>query len=310
MTTVEERVRVELVPANDPYPLPSQPQLLEVTQEMASSWVSYRGTHPKLRPLSMRVAARYQQLIETGRFREATPEGLIFDTEGYGISFQHRMKALANADTVKLIEYYGKPSLMFWIFPNQPRDIAPYLDQGFRRSAAHLMVGKPYAKDVASGAKHLAALADGDRYGMPRFNSVMVPEIVETAKAWPELDWYPSEAWAVWRATSISIGPHLAVLAQAARTEHRDRIPEWLEGLRTGESLTGPRLLLREKFHGGYDSLGKVPRRDQVYAVITKAWNSYVTGTPLNAIALRQRFGELLPTVEGFQFDKKRGTAE
>lgn len=297
----------ELVPANDPYPLPSEPMILEVSQEMASSWVSYRRGHPKLRPLSASVAGRYQALMEAGRFREATPEGLIFDTEGYGISFQHRMKALANASTEALIKHYGRPWLKFWIFPNQPRDIGPFLDQGFRRTAAHILVGTPYATAVASGAKHLAALADGDRFGMPRFNQVMVPEIVDTVREWPELERWPGEVHAIWRSTEIPTGPHLAVLAQAARTDHAIKIPGWLEGLRTGADLSAgdPRLLLRDKFHNGFISYGKVPRRDQMYAVITKAWNAYATGETLTAVGLRQRTGEMFPAVEGFTFDRK-----
>src|SRR5207248_4448968 len=99
-----ERV-TELAPADDPFPLPSKPQLLEVTPEMASSWLSYRSGHPKLRNLSKDVTARYQSMMESGRtkpgpvlFREATPEGYIFDTEGYIISAQHRLKAQANAN--------------------------------------------------------------------------------------------------------------------------------------------------------------------------------------------------------------------
>ncbi|MFF6988384.1 hypothetical protein [Streptomyces sp. NPDC010273] len=313
---VQMKVRLEPpqkpVPADDPYPLPSEPQILGVTQEMASSWLSYRSGHPKLRHMSKDVAGRYQQLIETGRFREATPEGLIFDTEGYGISFQHRMKALANASTAKLVEHYGRPWLEFWIFPNQSRDIGPYLDQGFRRTAAHIMVGTPHAAGVAAGAKYLAALADGDRYGLPRFNRIMVPEVVDTVAMWPELDRYVQDASVIWKATSITLGPHLAVLAQAARTDHALMIPAWLEGLRTGAHLgeSDPRLLLREKFHGGFVSLGKVTKRDHVYAVITKAWNAYVTGdTSLTSIGLRLRQGEVMPIVEGYATNQTKGVA-
>lgn len=292
----------ELVPANDPHSLPSVSGIYPVTQEMASSWVSYRATHPKMRPLSKSVAGGYQQLMEAGDFREATPEGLIFDTEGYGISFQHRMKALANANPAKLVEHYGAPQLRFWIFPDQSRDIAVYLDQGFRRTAAHMLVGRPYAKDIGAGARYLAALSDGDRWGLPRFNAVKVPEIVATARQWPELEWYPREVWAVWKATTISAGAHLAVLAQAGRTEHREKISDWLEGLRTGAGLPAgdPRLLLRERFHGGFVSLGKVPKREQVYAQITKAWNAYAAGDTLTSAGLRQRIDEGFPAVEGF----------
>lgn len=285
----------ELVPADDPYPLPSEPQLLVVTPEMASSWLSYRDT-PQNRPLSKVVAGRYQADMEAGRWREATPEGYIFDTDGYWISGRHRAKAQANSNT----------TLKMWIFPNQPRDIAPYLDQGFRRTAAHV-IRLPYAKDMGTGAKHLAALADGDRFGMPRFNSVMVPEIVDTFRAWPELNWYPGEVWAVWKACGIPTGAHLAVLAQAARTDHRLKIEPWLEGLRRGANLSekDPRLMLRERFHGGFVSLGQVNKRDHMYALIVKAWNAYVTGEPLKPQGFRFKIGELLPAVEGFEFGKK-----
>jgi hypothetical protein len=292
----------ELIPANDPHSLPSEYGIFPVTQEMASSWLSYRATHPKLRPLSPGVAAGYQRMMEAGEFAEASPEGLVFDTEGYIISAQHRLKALANADPAKLTRYYGKPFLNFRIFPNESRSIAPYLDQGFRRTAAHLLVGRPYAKDIGSGARLLAALADRDRWGTPRFNQIKVPEIVATADLWPELEWYPAEVWAVWRATRVPSGAHLAVLAQAARTEHREKIPGWLESLRTGvfDAATDPRLRLRERFRGGFVSLGKVPKRDQIYAQVTKAWNAYVTGESLTV--LRFMASEELPTVVGFTF--------
>lgn len=304
MSNINRAVPEALAPADDPYPLPSRSRILPVTQEMASSWLSYRGAHPKMRPLSKSVAAGYQQLMEAGDWREATPEGLIFDTEGYGISFQHRMKALANANPAKLTAHYGAAELRFWIFPDQSRDIATYLDQGFRRTAAHMLVGKPYAKDVGAGARYLAALADGDLWGLPRYNGVKVPEIVATARQWPELEWYPSEVWAVWRATGVHAGAHLAVMAQAGRTEHREKISDWLDGLRTGTGLLDgdPRLVLRERFRGGFISVGQVPKREQVYALVVKAWNAYAAGERLTNIGLRQRAGEMLPTVVGHSF--------
>ena len=306
-----QAARDELIPSNDPYPLPSEPQIVEVSQEMASSWVSYRRGHPKMCPLSRGVAAGYQELIESGEFCEATPEGLIFDTEGWGISFQHRMKALANASTAALIKHYGRPYLKFWVFPNQSRDIAPYLDQGYRRTSAHMLVGKPYAKDVGTGARYLAALADQDRWGMPRYNRIKVPEVVKTARQWPELEWYPAEVYAIWRATKIPAGALLAVAAQAGRTEHKEKIHEWLEGLRRGASLNegDPRLLLRERFHGGFVTLGQRPKRDQQYAQIVKAWNAYATGTRLTAAGLRLRSDEAFPSVEGFTFEQGKEAA-
>ena len=225
----------ELVPANDPHSLPTVSGVYPVTPEMASSWVSYRN-HPKNRTFSPSVSARYQADMAAGRWRGATPEGLIFDTDGWGISFQHRMKALANVPAAVLIERYGNPYLNFWVFVNEPRDIFDHIDQGFRRTAAHLIRDK-YATQTAAGARHLAALADGDTWGMPRYGRITTPETIEAYRQWPELGWYLKEIARVQYDIGVPSAPHLAVIAQAARTDHRDKIPLWLEGLGTGAGL-------------------------------------------------------------------------
>ncbi|MGA4942163.1 hypothetical protein [Streptomyces cinereoruber] len=291
----------ELTPAGSRFPLPSEPAILAVTPEMASDWLSYRN-HPKNRPLSKAVSGRYQADMEAGRWTEATPEGLIFDTDGYGVSFQHRMKALANCSPEALAEAYGNPFLRFWIFPNEPREIFDVVDQGFKRTAAHVL-GVKYAGHVGAAARHLAALADGDRWGMPRFPKITTPEIVRTFEAWPELTWYIKDIHATALDTGIPIGPHAAVLAQAARTAHRDRIPEWLKQVKTGANLGAgaPALHLRKKFHSGLPT-GK-GKRDLAYAVIVKAWNAYVRGTDMTV--LRHMTTEELPKVVGFDFSQK-----
>jgi len=295
----------ELVPANDPYPLPSTPMVLEVTPEMASSWLSYRN-HPKNRPLSRGVSIRYQTDMEAGRWREATPEGLIFDTDGWGISFQHRMRALANVSTDVLIAKYGHPYLRFWIFPNEPREIFEVVDQAFKRTAAHL-IQVPYATSIGAGARHLAALADGDPWGMPRFGRITTPEAVRAYHDWPELTWHTKDVHAMFMDSRIPIAPHLAVLAQASRTEHRHSIPAWISGIRSGEHLAGqdPRLVLPRRFRHN-PPVGR-NRRDVAYALIVKAWNAYVTGAPLTTV--RHMSTETLPKVIGFEFNTEAKAA-
>lgn len=294
----------ELTPANDPYPLPSESGVYDVSPEMASSWFSHRR-HPKLRRFSPETAARYQADMEAGRTKpgpirwpEATPEGLIFDTDGWIISAQHRLKAQANAGLT-----------MKWrLFVNEPRDISPYLDQGRRRSAADLLMVK-YGTQVGAAARHLAALADGDRWGMPRYNKITVPEVVATYHEWPELTWHLTEVMAAQYEADIPAGPHLAVLAQAARTDNREKIPEWLRGVRTGFDLSkgDPRANLRNRFRGGLTTFGKVNKRDMAYALIVKAWNAYVNDQPI--AVLKYMASEEMPLVEGFKFENKGGAA-
>lgn len=282
----------ELVPANDPHSLPRRSGVVPVTPEMASSWLSYRN-HPKNRPLSASVSGRYQADMEGGRWREATPEGLIFDTDGYVISGQHRLKAQANANL----------TLDWWVFVDEPREIFEHVDQGFRRTAAHLIRDK-YATQTAAGARHLAALADRDPWGMPRYGRVTTPETIEAYHAWPELTWHLKDVVACHLEAGVPAPPHLAVLAQADRTEHRDMIPSWLEGVRTGYDLHkgDPRAHLRNRFRNGLVTLSQGNKRDAMYALVVKAWNAYVAGESLTV--LRFAASEELPTVAGFSFEK------
>ena len=93
----------------------------------------------------------------------------------------------------------------------------------------------------------------------------------------------------------ILAAPHLAVLAQAARTKHADRIPMWIDGVAYGEILTGDdsRLHLRNRFAAERRALGT--QHSMAYALIVRAWNSYATGAPMGV--LRVRGDEQMPTV-------------
>lgn len=274
----------ELTPEGSKFRLPTEPMVMTVTPDMASDWLSYRN-HPKNRPLSKSVAGKYQADMESGRWA-LTPEGLIFDTQGQIISGQHRLKAVANS---------GK-SFQFWVFPDQPRDIFDVVDQGYKRTAAHVL-RVPHAVSIANAARHLAALADGDRWGMPRFPKITTPEIVETFRAWPEITWYATEASTVYGSTGMPVGAHLALLAQAARTEHIGRIEPWLDALHTGASLApgDARLALRNRFQSGIQVISGVNRRDLAYALMVKAWNAFVQDQDITL--LRWSKNEVLPRV-------------
>jgi hypothetical protein len=275
-----------LVPANSKYRLPSEPQKLIVTPEMASDWLSYRN-HPKNRPLSAARASRYQALMNEGLFRAGTPEGYIFDTDGYIISAQHRLKAQAN----------GNHTLEMWIFPNEPREIFEYVDQGYSRTAAHLMRVK-YATHLASGARILAALGDNDRYGVPRYSRISNQEVLETFHGWPELEWYASELHEAARLGGAPMGPHAAVLAQAARTPYRNKIENWLEQVTTGANIdqTDPAWHLRRKFLVTGVNVKRGAAAVAVnYALLAKAWNGFALGEDMNV--LRFAYSDPLPEV-------------
>lgn len=138
---------------------------------------------------------------------------------------------------------------------------------------------------------------------MPRFPKITTPEIIETFHAWPELTWYIKDIHGACLEAGIPIGPHAAVMAQAARTENRDCIETWLHHVRSGENLASgnPALHLRRRFHSGLPA-GK-GKRDIAYALIVKAWNAYALGEGMTV--LRHMSTEVLPKVNGFEFARR-----
>lgn len=284
-----------LSPSESAFRLPSEPMIMEVTPDMASDWLSFRN-HPNNRPLSRSVTARYQADMEHEPSRwQLTPEGLIFDTDGYILSGQHRLKAVANSGKV----------IRFWVFPDQPRDTFGVLDSGFKRNAAQ-MIRQKNASTVAAAARHLAVLADQDLWGMPRYSRVSTVEVLETAQEWPELGRYSSDVFQIYLTTRIPAAAHLAVLAQAARTEHADKIPTWVDSLHSGADLSrgGSRLLLRNRFATGYAGVGPIPRKDLNYGLIVKAWNAYANDERMGLLVYRA--GENFPRVDGFDWSNPK----
>lgn len=309
MTSTQEHIfdparptKEDMHPGNSSFRLPSEATIMAVTPEMASDWYSYRN-HPRNRITSKTVSARYQALMEAGRWQERSPEGLIFDTEGYIISAAHRMRALANVDPGVLVEKYGHPYLEFRVFPNESReDLYPVVDAGYKRTASHLL-RIPYSTSIAAAARHIAALQDGDDWGTPRYGKISSVEVVDTFKVWPEVAWYMKDLWAVQHEHSIPASAHAAVLAQAVRTEYGDRVPEWVKGIVTGAGLgeTDPRLHLQRRFRRGITTEGV--KRDMQYSLIVKAWNDFATDKPMTM--LRHSVVEQMPRVVGFDFEKR-----
>lgn len=271
------------------YPLPSTAQIVLVTPEMASDWLSHRS-YDRNRRLSKAVVGKYIQDMRGGRWK-TTRQGLIFDTEGKLIDGQHRLSAVANSEV----------TVAFWIYPDEPRDTFEVLDQNFRRQASHLLA-VPNATTVAAGARYLAALSDGDQWDMPRFNRVTTPEVLSVVANWPELTRLAKQVMDIRLLTWITGSPHLAVLAQAARTEYGtpERFEEWFAGLRNGAGLEpgDPRLHLRNRFMVAHNALTGSKNRNQVYALIAKSWNNFAEGKPTSV--LRWMASEPLPPVAGY----------
>lgn len=290
-----------LAPADSAYPLPTDAQILGVTPEMASDWLTSRRW-PHNRRISPAITGKYLKDVREGRWK-TTRQGIIFDTEGYLIDGQHRLQALANAAPEELTASYGHPWLDLWIYPNEPTDTFDAYDQNFRRVAAHLLY-KPNAIALAAGARFLASVSDLDPWTFPRFGRLTTSEILATEKAWPELSRYVTDVMNTKNRAGIPIPPHLAVLAQASRAEGTttEMISSWFEGLRTGAGMaeTDPRLRLRDRFLNDHRGLGAAQFRPMTYSLIVKAWNAYAAGEGMNV--LRWMSNERIPRVNGFHW--------
>ena len=297
-----ERVRTPnvLTPNDSLYPVGSEPEMVLVTPEMASDWLTARRS-PQQRNISASIVAKYLRDMREGRWK-LTRQGLTFDSEGHNIDGQHRLRALANCDRESLEKHYGTPGLMFWIYPNEPADTFDAYDQNFKRTAAHL-INEQYSTNIAAAARLLTAARDQDPWTFPRLSRITNPEILQTRREWPEISRYVAKATVLHKPTHISIPEHLTVLAQAARTEHADKIEDWFTALHHGTDMTNgdARLHLRNRFMSNWLNMSGSNNRPLRYSLIVKAWNAYALGQDINVLRWSQN--ETIPTVEGFSWE-------
>lgn len=296
-----------LTPADSLYPVADEPELVLVTPEMASDWSTARRW-PGQRRISPNIVAKYLKDMREGRWK-VTRQGLTFDTDGYQIDGAHRMRALANCDHDSLIKHYGEGGLYFWVYPNEPTDTFDAYDQNYKRTAAHLM-HEPYSMALSAAARLLNAASDQDPWSFPRINKVSNPEVLSTKRAWPELSRYIAKVITINKPTHISQPEHSVVLAQAARSEHADRIESWLEGLHHGAGMENhdPRLKLRDRFMSGWVAMSGTTNRPLRYSLLIKAWNAHAEGRKLPV--LRWAANEEIPSVVGFNWDEHKVTEE
>jgi hypothetical protein len=291
----------ELTPNDSLYPLGEEPELVLVTPEMASDWLTARRS-PKQRNISVNIVAKYLRDMQAGRWK-VTRQGLIFDTEGYNIDGQHRMRALANCDRDTLELHYGQPGVLFWLYPNELAESFDAYDQNYKRTAAHLMK-EPYATNIAATARLLAAASDQDPWSFPRLSRIATSEVLEVKAAWPEIARHIAKVTTLHRPTRIAVPEHAAVLAQASRTEHADKIPAWLESIHhgTGMDADDPRLRLRDRFMSSWVAMSGAGQRPLRYSLIAKAWNAHAQDAKISI--LRWEVREQIPAVAGFDWSQ------
>lgn len=277
-----------------PLPIPAAPAVMLITPETAADWLENRNIGNRRK--SNVTGRRYARLIQAKRWK-CTHQGIAFDRDGWLIDGQHRLMAIVTT---------GIPVKLFVIPFVEGMDDHTFdvLDSGHKRQAAQLLNG-PGANARAAAARYLGVVDDsfGPEHHIIQgitAASVETADVLEIVKAWPELMAWATVMGTANRNAHIPQGPHLAVLAQAERSPHRDRIESWLEGINSGAGLEpkDPRLLVRNRFISGTRLAHGHAGQCMAYRLLVKAWNAYAVSGSLGV--LRASDSEARPEVIGF----------
>ena len=262
----------------DIHPIPSADGVITVTPAMAKSWLEHRNVE-RQRTYSQGSAAKWAAEMRAGRWK-TTHQGIAFDWDGFLLDGQHRLGAIV---------LVGRPIELDIRVGCDPGTF-DVLDTGNKR-AANQMISHPHAKTMASAARFLGVIdgtiSTGNIRGGIYAHSTNLAELLCVVATWPELGTFAASAQRVRSRAQILASPHLAVLAQASRTDYSDRIPMWLDGLAHGENLTGldARLHLRNRFASDRRALNSA--QPMAYALIVRAWNSYAQGLDMGVLRVR-----------------------
>lgn len=276
------------VPAMSKFALPSVPTEMVVTYDMAGDWLDYRfnpgkNTHKQRKSHAKVKVDQMSKLMAKGKF-PVTHQAMAFDINGWLQDGWHRLSALRLAGQTD-------PSATFtaWVFPNQDPGNFDSIDVGTPRRAAQLYSGA-HGGLITSAVRYLYP----DSFGHYKRDTT-VSEQLRMAERWHELPAWAPSVNIIARRTHIPGAQHLAVLAQAARSDHSHMIEEWIKGTTEGWELPNgdPRGHLRNR---RWREEQMSP--DDIYGIIAKAWILHTQGNRVQL--LRFAANEATPEIPGF----------
>lgn len=275
-------------PWSSKYALPANPVEMTITVDMAGDWLDNRfrpgaTTHKQRKSQAKGKVAQMAQLMIRNAF-PTTHQGMAFDINGWLQDGWHRLTALrlagqTNQDAV----------IVVWVHPDQDPNNFDAIDVGTPRRAAQLYQG-PHGMLVTSAVRYLTPGTVG-RYD----RTLTVSEQVRAAERWTELAKWAPDVNSIARRTRVPGAQHLAVMAQAERSDFRDMIPEWIKGVSGGWDLTPG------------DVRGHIRNRawreesmnpEDIYGMIAKAWSYYLIGKKVQVFKFA--INEDIPAIPGF----------
>ena len=262
--------------------VPDRPLSMTISPETARDWLENRNLSDKRpvnnRTISAHTVRKYAMAMAEGRWK-LIHQGIAFDRDGWLIDGQHRLSAIVQANI---------PVAMM-VIPNCDPDTFDVLDTGLRRQAAHLI--PVHGRDVAAAARILGTVIGAwpvvNVQGGVYDNGASNDQILRVVDDWrEELMAWIDPVRRCYAQIRLNKGGHLAILAQAARTRHADKIEDWITHLTTGEDLaqTDPRLHLRNRSMRDYVILNSSSGRGDMYRIVVRSWNAYVKGVPMHRL--------------------------
>lgn len=270
------------------YPLPSRPEVVEITPDMASDWLESRQFEGNRKPSRTKVD-QLAAAMRAGRFLE-THQGIAFDTEGRQIDGRHRLLAVVAANV----------PVRMWVFPDQTRDTFDVIDTGYARAASQFLPS--VAPALASGAvRYISAAVDETFPGV--YRKMSLHEVLETHRQWPEVENWALTTYGARSVAAIPPSPLLAIVAMGERGGvHTHLIQDFLDGLKSGAigDAHDPRLILRNRFIKDSKALNRV----HGYALLVKGFNAFVKGERPSRLIYTE--GDHIPLPYGLTWNGER----
>jgi hypothetical protein len=263
-----------------------------ITPETAQNWLG-ANTHNR-RILEARVAT-YTKDMQEGRW-EFTGDAIQFDTNGVLLNGQHRLLAcIRSGVSFKCVVVRGlKP------------EAQDAIDMGGGRTAGQVveMAGVKYGTAIAAISKLIVEYENYDKaFGKSKGGPSPIEVSRFALKHGAEIE---SEGAL---AAALKFGKHLGAYSVAGFCYHefykidKDLTEKFFDELLAGGSPnTSPLFHLRERLLSGRSKAAKSRLiRRYVLAIFIKAWNAYVTGTPMKYLRWRETGPnpEEFPSIKG-----------